>query len=97
MNGMMYMRGSRKDYDNWEKLGNIGWSYGDVLPYFKKSENNLQLGSVDAGYHSRGGPLAVTQFNHHFPISYDILNAGKELGELIFNSLKKNSHIQSFM
>ncbi|XP_043485307.1 glucose dehydrogenase [FAD, quinone]-like [Leptopilina heterotoma] len=80
MNGMMYMRGSRKDYDNWEKLGNKGWSYRDVLKYFMKSENNLQLDKVDAGYHSRGGPLAVTQFNHHFPISYDILNAGKELG-----------------
>lgn len=81
MNGMMYMRGSRKDYDNWEKLGNKNWAYRNVLPYFKKSENNLQINQVDYGYHNSGGPLAVTQFNHHFPISYDILNAGKEMGE----------------
>lgn len=43
MNGMMYMRGSRKDYDDWAKLGNTGWSYQDVLPYFLKSEDNLQV------------------------------------------------------
>lgn len=40
-NGMVYARGNQEDYDNWAKLGNTGWSYEEVLPYFKKSENNL--------------------------------------------------------
>ena len=40
-NGMAYVRGNRVDYNKWAKLDNRGWSYKDVLPYFKKSENNL--------------------------------------------------------
>ena len=40
ISGMLYVRGNRKDYDAWAKLGNTGWSYNEVLPYFKKSEDN---------------------------------------------------------
>lgn len=43
MNGMMYIRGSRADYDSWAAAGNEGWSYEDVLPYFMKSEDNKQV------------------------------------------------------
>ncbi|XP_017890997.1 glucose dehydrogenase [FAD, quinone] [Ceratina calcarata] len=80
MNGMTYMRGSRKDYDDWAKLGNVGWSYQDVLPYFIRSEDNLQANIMDYGYHGVGGPLTVTQFPYHPPLSYALLDAGKELG-----------------
>ncbi|KOC62384.1 Glucose dehydrogenase [acceptor] [Habropoda laboriosa] len=80
MNGMMYMRGSRKDYDDWTRLGNVGWSYQDVLPYFIRSEDNLQANTMDYGYHGVGGPLTVTQFPYHPPLSYALLEAGKELG-----------------
>ncbi|XP_051160813.1 uncharacterized protein LOC127281240 [Leptopilina boulardi] len=80
INGMTYIRGSKKDFDDWEKMGNRGWSFKDVLPFFKKSENNLQYNLMDNGYHSQNGPLPVTQFNYHPPMSYDILKAGQELG-----------------
>src|SRR4051812_41050135 len=40
INGMVYMRGQREDYDHWRQLGNVGWGYDDVLPFFKKSEDN---------------------------------------------------------
>jgi choline dehydrogenase len=56
INAMIYIRGSRWDYDNWAMLGSEGWSYDDVLPYFKKGENN-ERGADD--YHGVGGPLNV--------------------------------------
>ncbi|XP_025205894.1 glucose dehydrogenase [FAD, quinone] isoform X2 [Melanaphis sacchari] len=80
MNGMMYMRGSRHDFDGWAKMGNPGWSYQEVLPYFLKSEDNHQATIMDAGYHGVGGPLPVGQFPYHPPLSLAILQAGLELG-----------------
>lgn len=81
MNGMMYIRGSRKDYDDWAAAGNEGWSYDDVLPYFLKSEDNKQVEEMDKGYHATGGPLTVSQFPYHPPLSYSIIQAGEELGK----------------
>ncbi|XP_030023285.2 glucose dehydrogenase [FAD, quinone] [Manduca sexta] len=80
MNGMMYIRGSRKDYDDWAAAGIEGWSYQDVLPYFLKSEDNKQVDEMDEGYHGVGGPLTVSQFPYHPPLSYSIVKAGEELG-----------------
>ncbi len=57
INAMVYIRGQREDYDGWAALGNAGWSYADVLPYFRKSEDNERF--VDA-YHGQGGPLWVS-------------------------------------
>ncbi|MBN9743152.1 choline dehydrogenase [Amycolatopsis sp. A1MSW2902] len=57
MNTMLYVRGHRHDYDTWEQLGNKGWGYADVLPYFKKSEDN-QRGADE--FHGIGGPLTVS-------------------------------------
>lgn len=74
------MRGSKKDFDDWSKLGNNGWSYQDVLPYFLKSEDNLQADVMDTGYHGVGGYLTVTQFPYHPPLSHAILQAGVEAG-----------------
>jgi choline dehydrogenase len=56
-NAMAYIRGNRQDYDDWAAVGNDGWGYDDVLPYFIKSENNEQLQN---SYHGQGGPLNVT-------------------------------------
>ncbi|GHD12288.1 choline dehydrogenase [Halioglobus japonicus] len=56
INGMVYIRGQREDYDNWAAQGNEGWSYEEVLPYFKRSEHRAE-GAND--YHGQGGPLWV--------------------------------------
>lgn len=56
-NAMLYVRGNKWDYDNWTALGNEGWSYDELLPYFKKSEGNE---SLSGEYHSQKGPLGVT-------------------------------------
>jgi choline dehydrogenase len=61
-NAMAYVRGNKEDYNDWEKLGNKGWGYNDVLPYFIKSENNEQINNK---YHGKGGELNVT-FAQHF-------------------------------
>ncbi len=57
-NAMAYVRGQREDYDHWASLGCDGWSFDDVLPYFKKSEHNEQY---ENDFHARGGLLNVTQ------------------------------------
>lgn len=80
INGMMYIRGNPSDYDDWEASGNPGWKFADVLPYFIKSEDNLQHHQVDAGYHGQGGLLPVTTFPYVPPISKAILQGGEELG-----------------
>lgn len=62
INAMVYIRGQAEDYDDWEAAGNPGWGYKDVLPYFRRSEDN-DLGSND--YHGTGGALAVSSFSPH--------------------------------
>lgn len=59
-NAMAYVRGNKDDYDGWAALGNPGWSFQDVLPYFIKSEHHEQVGQVDKGFHGQGGELNVT-------------------------------------
>lgn len=59
-NAMAYVRGNRYDYDDWAALGNPGWGYTDVLPYFIRSEHNEQINQLDAHYHGQNGPLNVT-------------------------------------
>ncbi|MFN8346601.1 MAG: GMC family oxidoreductase N-terminal domain-containing protein [Spirosomataceae bacterium] len=56
-NAMAYVRGNRADYDEWATIGNPGWSYEEVLPYFIKSEHNEQIHNA---YHGQGGPLNIT-------------------------------------
>ncbi|WP_367391608.1 GMC family oxidoreductase [Lewinella sp. LCG006] len=68
-NAMAYVRGNRADYDHWAALGNNGWRFDEVLPYFKKSEDNAQLDQLDAGYHATGGLLHVS-FADRFQTPY---------------------------
>jgi len=74
INYMIYMRGHRDNYDQWRKLGNDGWGFSDVLPYFKRSENNAR----GAGpLHGTGGPLDVTDVDAN-PMSDLLVEAAKE-------------------
>jgi len=59
-NAMAYVRGNPADYDGWAELGNFGWSFKDLLPYFKRSENHAQIDIMDSYYHSRSGAVGVT-------------------------------------
>lgn len=76
-NAMMYIRGARYDYDRWQAEGNEGWSYAEVLPYFKKSENQ-ERGSSE--YHRAGGLLNVADLQEPHPISLALVAAGQEIG-----------------
>jgi choline dehydrogenase-like flavoprotein len=62
INGMVYMRGHPSDYDDWAQAGNTGWSYDDVLPYFKRSENNAAWPA--SPYHGASGPMHVSDPTH---------------------------------
>ncbi|KAJ9585499.1 hypothetical protein L9F63_002700 [Diploptera punctata] len=81
VNTMVYARGFKDDYDYWEKLGNQGWNWENVLRYFKKSENNLDpIYASDTEYHSTGGYLGVQTFPYHDENIFTILQAYEELG-----------------
>ena len=72
-NAMLYVRGNRWDYDHWSALGNAGWSYEEVLPYFKRAENNETFGASE--YHGAGGPLNVAELRSPSPINQAFLEA----------------------
>ncbi len=77
MNYMIYIRGNRADYDHWASLGNTGWSYQDVLPYFIKSETNQGFNDC---YHGQSGPLVVSSHLQLSPITQRYLSAAQEAG-----------------
>lgn len=80
LNAMIYVRGNRRDYDNWAHQGNPGWSYDDVLPYFIKSEDNRNPYLARTPYHGTGGYLTVQETPWRTPLSIAFVKAGTELG-----------------
>ena len=77
INGLLYVRGQHEDYDRWRQRGNAGWGYEDVLPYFRKAEN--QQRGADK-YHGAGGPLPVSDWRHADPLSEAFVAAAAETG-----------------
>jgi choline dehydrogenase len=77
INAMIYIRGNRADYDGWEAAGCEGWGYDDVLPYFKRSENNER---GDDAYHAVGGPMAVSESRSMHPLVDTMLEAARQAG-----------------
>lgn len=77
INGMIYMRGQAQDYDGWRQMGNAGWAWDDVLPYFIKSEQHFS--PVD-GVHGANGEWRVEEPRIHWPILDAVRDAAEELG-----------------
>ena len=79
INGMVYVRGQARDYDDWAQMGNRGWSWDDVLPQFIKSEN--REGATDATpWRGRGGELNVADVAQTYPMLDKVLEAAEECG-----------------
>ena len=77
INAMVYVRGQPRDFDDWKALGNTGWGWDDVLPYFKKSEDF----DWHSGHHGRGGPQHVTDISRHVhPVCHSFIEAAQALG-----------------
>lgn len=77
INAMVYIRGHRNDYDHWAALGNKGWSYDEVLPYFIKSEHNERIKNE---YHGQHGPLNVSELHSDNPYQQTFIEAAKQVG-----------------
>src|SRR5262245_40600022 len=77
INYMIYIRGHAGDYDEWRELGNEGWGWKDVLPFFKRAEHNERL---DAPFHGRGGPLNVADLRFRHPLSEMFVAAAENVG-----------------
>ncbi|CAG9568490.1 unnamed protein product [Danaus chrysippus] len=91
VNYLVYMRGNRRDYDHWAELGNPGWSYKDLLPYFKKSENNRDIEAKDAYYHGTEGPITVERFSYLDSSTVMLVKAFNETGLPIIDLNKENN------
>ncbi|UTW53089.1 choline dehydrogenase [bacterium SCSIO 12827] len=77
INGLLYVRGQPQDFDHWRQLGNAGWSFADVLPYFRRAENQ-ERGADD--FHGADGPLAVSDMRVRREICDAVIKAAGELG-----------------
>ncbi len=77
INGLIYIRGQAEDFNFWRQLGNAGWSFDDVLPYFRKAEDNER--GAD-GFHGAGGPLAVSDLRDRHPLAEAYVEAAVQCG-----------------
>ena len=78
MNAMIYMRGARYDYDTWrDEYGCTGWGYTDLMPYFRRAEDNSRGASA---YHGAGGPLSVTDLKYRSPLTKAFTASARECG-----------------
>jgi len=89
VNCMAYIRGNAEDYNDWLKWGNDGWGYQNLLPYFKKSENNR---NIENEYHGTSGPLSVSYNRFETPLTKAFIEANDEVG--IPHNLDFNGKIQ---
>ncbi|XP_054004443.1 glucose dehydrogenase [FAD, quinone]-like [Hylaeus anthracinus] len=86
LNGMMYSRGNKKDYDYWAAQGNPGWEHDSIFKYFKKSEDMRIDEFKGSSYHSTGGGLSIEHYRYRTPITNHLVNAGTEMGYEILDA-----------
>jgi choline dehydrogenase len=77
INGLIYIRGQAEDFNQWRQMGNAGWSFDDVLPYFRKAENN-ERGADE--FHGTGGPLGVSDLRDRHPLAEAYVEAAVQCG-----------------
>lgn len=94
-NAMLYVRGNSRDYDRWEELGNPSWAWKDVLPYFKKSEDNeaYHIQQEKGAFHGVGGPLKVNSFMSNEMAKLVITLAAAELGQIEIMDVNSDEYI----
>ncbi len=78
INGMLYVRGNPADFDGWAQMGCRGWSFDDVLPYFRMSEDYKQAADLD--YRGKGGPLKVEDYRTILPLTHQFVEAARQAG-----------------
>ncbi|KAG8156148.1 hypothetical protein JTE90_002532, partial [Oedothorax gibbosus] len=83
LNGMMFVRGNHKNYDDWAKVGAMGWNYSEVLPYFKKMEDNKVYNNE---YHGVGGPVTVVTPTYAAEVKESLLETSKLFGYEVVDS-----------
>ena len=79
INAMLYVRGQAADYDGWAQRGNLGWSYRDVLPYFRRAEH-CEFSEEDDEFHAKGGPLNVSGLRNGYPALDLLIKAAESCG-----------------
>jgi choline dehydrogenase len=78
INGMLYVRGNPADFDGWAQMGCRGWSFDDVLPFFRKSEDYQQGGEPE--FRGRDGPLKVEDYRTILPLTHRFVEAARQAG-----------------
>lgn len=89
VNGMIYSRGHARDYDEWVRLGAAGWSYDDVLSYFRKSERSDRGAST---WHGADGAMGVSRISNDDPLAHAIKQTAVELGYPVVDDFEAGSH-----
>ena len=89
INGLLYIRGQEQDYNTWRQLGNVGWSWKDVLPYFLKSENQER---GESEFHGAKGPISVEDQRIQLDILDVFMNAAEEVGIPKTNDFNKGNN-----
>jgi choline dehydrogenase len=90
LNGLIYVRGNAADFDRWRDMGITGWSYADVLPYFKKSETAPHR---DSEYHGQSGPIKITPAENYCPVSQIFVEAAQQAGAVLNHDFNAASQI----